>query len=149
MRSPGPVRGEQLQSSGPQGGRGEAQRDAGDDRQVEQAARGGPDALGVVDVDAGVGEHDGLRAGGVRRPQHRPGVAGVTDVGEHRDQARAGGQHPLQRDVDAAQTASRPCGVTVSAIAASTSAVTVRTGVPAARAAAATSACRSSASGVT
>ena len=58
------------------------------DGQVEEGADGGPYGLGVVQVHGGVGEDDGLGAGGVRAPQHGAGVAGVADVGEYGDELR-------------------------------------------------------------
>ena len=76
------------------------QRDAGHHRQVEQAAGARADALGVVDVDAGVGQDDGLGARGVGGPQHRPGVAGIADPGQDGDQPRPSRQGRCRRDVD-------------------------------------------------
>ena len=76
------------------------QRDAGDDGDVEQAARGGADHLGGVDVDGAGRQHHGVGACGVSGADHRAGVAGVTDLGQHEQGARVGAEDLLQGDVD-------------------------------------------------
>ena len=59
------------------------------DRQVEQAARGGPDALGVVDVDAARRSATTASAPAASAARtHGAGVARVADPGEHGDQGR-------------------------------------------------------------
>ena len=73
---------------------------AGDDRQVEEAARAGPDALAVVDVDGGVGEDHRVRARRVGGAQHGARVARVPDVGEQRDQDRPRRGDLVKRHVD-------------------------------------------------
>ena len=56
------------------------------DRQVEDRARGGADDLGVVQVDAAAGEDDRVRAGGIRCPDDRAGVAGIAHLFEDGDE---------------------------------------------------------------
>ena len=67
---------------------------------------------------------DGVGSGGVGGADDRAGVARVADVGEDADEPRAGGEHRVEVGDGDRQTASRPCGVCASAIAASTSPVT-------------------------
>ena len=98
------VRARAVRGQQPQPGRADVvqQRrdgDAGHDRQVEQGAGGGPHDLGVVDVDAGVADQDGVGAGGVGAADHGAGVAGVAHVGQHHQQARRGVEDGVERDV--------------------------------------------------
>jgi hypothetical protein len=76
--------------------------DADGDREVEQAAGGGPYGLGVVQVHRGVGEDHRVRPGGVRAAQHGAGVAGVADIGQYGHQPGAGGEDVLERRVQEA-----------------------------------------------
>ena len=71
-----------------------------DDSRVEQASRGGPDAFSVVRVDASAGEDHRAGAGGIRGPQHGPGVARILDADQHGDQSGSPGQDRFERDVE-------------------------------------------------
>ena len=95
------VGGEHGQSGRAGGGHGGRDVRLDDDRQVEQAADAGPDGLGVVGVDGRTRQHDAVGAGGVGRPDHGAGVAGVADVGADGDEAGAFDQR-RQRDVEEA-----------------------------------------------
>ena len=61
--------------------------------QVEEGSGRRADGLGIVDVNAGCGQDDGVRAGGVGRAEDGSGVAGVADLAQDRDQLRAGVEH--------------------------------------------------------
>ena len=82
---------------------------------MEEAARARPHRLAAVRVGRAGAEHDRARTARVRRPQHRAGVAGVGELGQrHRQPRRGGDQVARPATSRRAQTATRPCGVTVS-----------------------------------
>ena len=72
---------------------------------MEEGSRRRTDGLGVVDVHAGCGQDDGVRAGRVGRPEHGSGVAGVADLAQHGNQLRAGVEYLLKAHVQ--ETADR------------------------------------------
>ena len=84
------VRGEHPAAGGAQPGEGVVEGHPDDDGEVEERPGRRPDHLGVVDVDAGVGEDDRVGTGGVGAADDRPRVTEVTDVGEDDDEERAG-----------------------------------------------------------
>ena len=73
-------------------------------RQVEDAAGGGPHRLAVVRVDGVAGEHHRVGARGVGHPDHRADVARVGDAGADGHQRRViperGGEGDVEQVAD-------------------------------------------------
>ena len=69
---------------------------------MEEGSRRRTDGLGVVDVHAGRGQDDGVRARRVGGPEHGAGVAGVPDLAQHGNQPRAGVEHLIEAHVQEA-----------------------------------------------
>ena len=70
------------------------------DRQVEQRPNGRSNHLGVVDVDAGVAEQDGVGSSRIGAADDGPGIAGVADVGQDHQEPRSQLKHHVEGDID-------------------------------------------------
>ena len=107
--------------------------DLNGERQVEQAAGGGADRLGVVDIDGVTADQDRVGAECVGTSDHRAEVARIADLIAEHDQPWTCPQALHRGHIDIWQTATMPCGVTVSASSATARSGATRDGMPAGR----------------
>src|SRR4051812_22973159 len=67
---------------------------------MKQAARGGADGLGVVEIDGVAADQNGIGSEGVGAPDHRAEIARIAYLITQHDQPRPRVQRLAGRDVD-------------------------------------------------